>query len=877
MSPPPICQLEPDDKREKQHTFLTAITECIQSLKFAEFNWRRNLVEKAHPDTGTWLTAGPEYQLWNNNRHSAMLLIRGKPGSGKSTLARHVLELKRDEHKFVGGNPPLTADGRPGVLIADFFYSFRGGLKQRNHTLMLQSLLYQLLRQDNQLYYPLFREVYRARRSDPLFQWGYEELKAILASLATLKTQQTIYILLDAMDESAEEGRPEILKSLSKLCTTRSRCIFKCLIATRPLPPGQFDERVSHCGVITLEEKNQGDIEKVISSGLSAIKKMPDAPAVDFTFTRSYMIKHARGVFLWVALVLKELEALISAGPSQEELETLLKDLPLELEDMYCRIVQDLVKRPSPPYKDATERGIKMLTWVAFVERPLRVDEFHDAIAVSSQAVPPATANDLKTLYRAFIKARDRKLDLYIRACCGSLLEIRGPVVQLLHLTAREFLLQEDRAAAPFDLDEKRGDMMIASSCVQYLRLLASQPSPVSLVAGWPEDNYARFVERLASFPLLEYVVSSLPRHLNSAGVWPSSADQNGLERELSLLRAAWDPTSHAALRYLFDDWMRRLLGSEANGAREFYRESLLRSSWPAKFKVNCLVAAARGGYTEVVKAVVMLGAEVNGRDEKAQAGALLVAAGGGRGATVRTLVALGANISLPDARRRTALHCAAQGGHEEIARFLITTGKATIDEQDLDGETPLLCASSGGHETVMQLLLEHGANIEVADGYGRTALLHSAFQGRETATKRLLERGARPNVEDRSGRTPLSYAAAKGYQIIVVQLLTYTDRATVDAKDKSGRTPLSHAASAGHVEVANMLIRAGASIEGEDLHQQRPLTHAAMNGKEDMVRFLLKHGAVTSAEDSLGKTPLSYATSNRFRTIARLLSNSGV
>jgi ankyrin repeat protein len=59
---------------------------------------------------------------------------------------------------------------------------------------------------------------------------------------------------------------------------------------------------------------------------------------------------------------------------------------------------------------------------------------------------------------------------------------------------------------------------------------------------------------------------------------------------------------------------------------------------------------------------------------------------------------------------------------------------------QDLN--TPLHYAAYQGHETVCELLLDHGANINITNASGCTPLFYASQQSRVAVAKLLLEKG---------------------------------------------------------------------------------------------------------------------------------------
>ncbi|XP_075107555.1 ADP-ribosylation factor GTPase-activating protein AGD1 isoform X2 [Nicotiana tabacum] len=76
------------------------------------------------------------------------------------------------------------------------------------------------------------------------------------------------------------------------------------------------------------------------------------------------------------------------------------------------------------------------------------------------------------------------------------------------------------------------------------------------------------------------------------------------------------------------------------------------------------------------------------------------------------------------------------------------------IDEF-LDGCSLLHLACQTADISMVELLLQHGANINACDSRGQTPLHHSVMRGRTAIAKLLLARGANPHVADLEGKTP--------------------------------------------------------------------------------------------------------------------------
>uniref|UniRef100_A0A7I4BW69 Uncharacterized protein n=1 Tax=Physcomitrium patens TaxID=3218 RepID=A0A7I4BW69_PHYPA len=84
-------------------------------------------------------------------------------------------------------------------------------------------------------------------------------------------------------------------------------------------------------------------------------------------------------------------------------------------------------------------------------------------------------------------------------------------------------------------------------------------------------------------------------------------------------------------------------------------------------------------------------------------------------------------------------------------------------DFKDFQGCTLLHVASQIGELNLVELLLQHGAQVDIVDSFGRTSLHHCILKGRNECAKLLLTRGSKPGALDNTGKTPLELAVEKG------------------------------------------------------------------------------------------------------------------
>lgn len=184
------------------------------------------------------------------------------------------------------------------------------------------------------------------------------------------------------------------------------------------------------------------------------------------------------------------------------------------------------------------------------------------------------------------------------------------------------------------------------------------------------------------------------------------------------------------------------------------------------------LIQAAERGDTATVLQLLAAGAEINSRDERGRT-AVMAATQGNRVATVQALIAAGADINLQDNRLDNPFLYAGAEGLLAIVKLTIDAGADTKLTNRFGG-TALIPAAERGHvEVVTELLTRSDVAVDHVNNLGWTALLEAIILGdggpRSTAVVELLiNAGADVNLADSQGVTPLAHARQRGYTQII-------------------------------------------------------------------------------------------------------------
>lgn len=163
----------------------------------------------------------------------------------------------------------------------------------------------------------------------------------------------------------------------------------------------------------------------------------------------------------------------------------------------------------------------------------------------------------------------------------------------------------------------------------------------------------------------------------------------------------------------------------------------------------TALVAAAYGNHLQVAELLVEAGADVNAKDDTEQSAYLISTSEvGDDPRLLRLTLENGADVEILDSYNGTGLIRAAERGHVEIVRELLKTDVDVNHVNNLDWTALLeaIVLGDGGeqHTEVVRLLVEAGADVNLADGNGVTPLEHAREQDFEEIAELLEDAGGR-------------------------------------------------------------------------------------------------------------------------------------
>jgi ankyrin repeat protein len=352
------------------------------------------------------------------------------------------------------------------------------------------------------------------------------------------------------------------------------------------------------------------------------------------------------------------------------------------------------------------------------------------------------------------------------------------------------------------------------------------------------------------------------------------------------------------------------------------------------RYGATAMGLAAEVADTEILELVLAAGADVDSPNPEGQT-ALMAVARTGNIAAAKLLLERGATV---DAREswggQTALMWAAARRHPEMIALLIEHG-AEVDARsiyrdyprhvtaegrpkglDSGGFTPLLYAARENCIACVDVLLAHGADINLPDPDGVSPLLLAIMNANWDLARKLIEAGADVNQWDIYGEAPLFTAvrlsARRDGGRASIDPINETDGKTIvrmllergadpnmqlffrpadvrGSTNTRGATPLIRAANQGDLELVKLLLAHGADPTVYMADWQTPI-HAVLAGPApepvalEIIRVLHEAGTdvnvmalVNHPQEVRGGTALHYAVRKRYKEVIKALAAYGI
>ncbi|KAL8688257.1 MAG: hypothetical protein Q9218_005787 [Villophora microphyllina] len=800
-------------------------------MLYSNYEQGKNVNPERIQGTCKWFLNHVGFLAWRKAQRSSLLWLSADPGCGKSVLAKYLID-RRGEVLTVNTQSPTVC----------YFFFKDGDVDRNNAPQALCAILHQLILQKPELY--KYAKEDFLKKSEK-FLTDLDALWDMFTRAVDDPSNDEILCVLDALDECQERSRTELIARIVQLFRHQppigdGKPILKFLVTSRPEIDiiRDFKALISKHSEIRLrgeEESEQisEEIDLVIRYKIEELGKRLDLSESDKSTLQENLSRIPHRTYLWLYLMFDDLSRRLDL--TRDDIVAIARTIPKDVDQAYTAILEK-----SPDDRKAR----KLLHIVLAAVRPLSIQEINVAMVIREQTPPYADLDIWKPA-----TAAER-----IKNICGLFVSVVDSKVYLIHQTAREFLVGEERKGWRGSFSLTQSNLILGEICVWYVRL--SDLGDLSPTMPYDDLKRRAFLELEKSYIFLRYAAAHWHTHLRPA---------EGLARTALVETVALHVCDTRSASFAL--WSYWFLASPG------YYDNIL----PSQGSPNLMVAAHLGLVRVVARLLEDEDVQVNWVDPRAGTALCSAALQGHHAVTELLLGCKDVLPNLPDGEGRTPLFWAVRNGHQETTMLFLKHDAVQVDIQDNLGLTPLNVAAYNGYEAIVKMLLERNVRVNLGAEEGYTPLIYAILGGKTAVVKLLLERiDVQPDLSDSYGCTPLAHAAAQG-NVAVVEFLIGRDDVQADSRDEDALTPLSYAARDGHTEIVRIILQRGVQIDSKGRWGRTPLSYAAAEGHNRTVQLLLDGGARVDLEDRDGKTALMYAAQRgRKVTIVEMLLERG-
>ena len=409
-------------------------------------NYSTNYKERLD-GTAEWLFEVDLYQRWETEPSAARALwICGPPGCGKSVLAGSIITRLQE---------PLDHTRKANVLYSYCTHDANAGLQAFD---VLRTFVYDLALADAVFAQNLCITLQRhgvwgnhSLRDVMSFELFWTVCTHVIVESPTALASMTWVI--DGVDEIEQRDRDLLVNVVEDLL--KSMPGFRVLLLSR----NEYDvrRRLSFLRPIEIkvtENTNGRDLQHYISDRVERWGALGSASLKQKV--RDSLNSKAGGIFLWVKLVVDELEHLHDLN----EVETTLARLPGSMKDLYNTVFRRISDRLNAA-ELSIFRGI--MIWATLARKSLYLSQLASALSPLGTFSGDSLRHSIPRL-------------------CGSLVTIEEHEtnqeynrVRLLHASLADYLVAQD-AQCEHALSLGQAHAAMVKSCLQQLRAVSQSP-----------------------------------------------------------------------------------------------------------------------------------------------------------------------------------------------------------------------------------------------------------------------------------------------------------------------------------------------------------------------------------------------------------------
>lgn len=304
--------------------------ECFQALYKSNYESHRLLIPKRVNGTLEWFLQHPDYIEWRDSPGDAAIWITADPGCGKTVLVSSVIDEFHARPSSSASEQTLTC----------YFFFKDDNETQASAAFALCSVLHQLVSSDYRLITAVMKE-YNAKKDK--FLNDFNALWKVFIDMVSISTCQRIVCVLDALDECSTRSRDHLIKRVvdafndyAEPMEPKSHARLKLLMTSRPL--ASIEKSFSTISQIRLKAENETgavekDTERVIRARIDEIAGSKGFSQQFQQELQVYLSGNADRTFLWVSLILEQIEDSMSA--SHSSIETIISSVPHTLDALY--------------------------------------------------------------------------------------------------------------------------------------------------------------------------------------------------------------------------------------------------------------------------------------------------------------------------------------------------------------------------------------------------------------------------------------------------------------------------------------------------------------------------------------------------------------